>query len=172
MADKSLTELIRIYFKAYETKDRSALESTLSHDFTFTSPYDDHIDRATYLERCWPKSKHTRAVHIRKLFDRGNEAFVLYNLEPDNLFATRNSSLEAAARSKRSKFISDQKSAESRTSNSSHRLNRSYPLSCRNPATAGRRRVTYHQSRITDHFLYCSSVTFSIHSTCVPFSAS
>jgi hypothetical protein len=30
MADKSLTELIRIYLKAYETKDRSALESTLS----------------------------------------------------------------------------------------------------------------------------------------------
>jgi hypothetical protein len=29
MADKSLTELIRIYFKAYETKDRSALELTL-----------------------------------------------------------------------------------------------------------------------------------------------
>jgi ketosteroid isomerase-like protein len=40
VADKSLTELIRIYFKAYETKDRSALESTLSDDFTFTSPHD------------------------------------------------------------------------------------------------------------------------------------
>jgi ketosteroid isomerase-like protein len=51
VADKSPTELIRIYFKAYETKDRSALESSLSADFTFTSPYDDHIDRATYLER-------------------------------------------------------------------------------------------------------------------------
>ena len=84
MADKSLTELTRIYFKAYETKDRSALESTLSDDFTFTSPHDDHIDRATYLERCWPNSKHTRAIRIRKLFDRGNEAFVLYDLEPDN----------------------------------------------------------------------------------------
>jgi ketosteroid isomerase-like protein len=52
VADKSLTKLIPIYFKAYETKDRSALESTLSDDFTFTSPHDDHIDRATYLERC------------------------------------------------------------------------------------------------------------------------
>jgi ketosteroid isomerase-like protein len=83
MADKSLTELIRIYFKAYETKDRSALESTLSDDFTFTSPHDDHIDRATYLERCWPNSKHTKASHVRKLFDQANEAFVLYDLEPD-----------------------------------------------------------------------------------------
>jgi hypothetical protein len=84
MADKSLTELIRVYFKAYETKDRSALESTLSDVFTFTSPHEDHIDCATYLERCWPNSKHTRAIRIRKLFDRGNEAFVLYDLEPDN----------------------------------------------------------------------------------------
>jgi len=46
MPDKSLTELIRIYFKAYETKDQSALESTFSDDFIFTSPCDDHIDRA------------------------------------------------------------------------------------------------------------------------------
>ena len=84
MADKSLTELIRIYFKAYETKDRSALESTMDGDFTFTSPHDDHIDRATYLQRCWPNSKHTGALHIRKLFDRGNEAFVIYDLEPHN----------------------------------------------------------------------------------------
>jgi hypothetical protein len=90
MADKSLTELIRIYFKAYETKDRSALESTLSDDFTFTSPHDDHIDRATYLERCWPNSRHTRAIRIRKLFDQGNEGFVLYDLEPDNGQSFRN----------------------------------------------------------------------------------
>lgn len=38
MSEKSLPELIRTYFMAYETKDRSALESTLSGDFTFTSP--------------------------------------------------------------------------------------------------------------------------------------
>jgi ketosteroid isomerase-like protein len=117
--DRSLTELIRIYFKAYETKDRSALESTLSNDFAFTSQDDNHIDRATYLRRCWPNSKHTRAIHIRKLFDRGNEAFVLYDLEPDNHFATQNSSLEAAARSKRSKCILVRKSGESRTSSNS-----------------------------------------------------
>jgi ketosteroid isomerase-like protein len=90
MADKSLIELIRIYFKAYETKDRSALESTLSDDFTFTSPYDDHIDRATYLERCWPNSRHTKAIHICKLFDQENEALVLYDLEPDHGQSFRN----------------------------------------------------------------------------------
>jgi hypothetical protein len=90
MANKSLTELIRIYFKTYETKDRPALESTLSDDFTFTSPHDDHIDRGTYLERCSPNSRHTKAIRIRKLFDQGNEGFVLYDLEPDNGQSFRN----------------------------------------------------------------------------------
>lgn len=75
MADIPLTELVRIYYKADETKDRSALESTLGDDFTFTRPHDDHIDCATYLERRWPNSKHTKAIHIRKLFDQRNERF-------------------------------------------------------------------------------------------------
>ena len=30
---------------------------------------------------------------LTELFDRGNEAFVLYDLETDNHFATRNSSM-------------------------------------------------------------------------------
>jgi hypothetical protein len=55
----------------------------MSNDFIFTNPYDDHIDRATYLRRCWPNSKRTKAIHIRKRFEKANEAFVLYDLEPD-----------------------------------------------------------------------------------------
>ena len=122
MADKSLTELIRIYFKAYETKDRSALESTLSDDFTFTSPHDDHIDRATYLERCWPNSKHTRAIHIRKLFDRSERS-----LRPLRFGSGQRTTVsqhgilhwKPAAGSKRSKCISVRKSEELRTSSNS-----------------------------------------------------
>ena len=91
MPEESLAEVIRTYLKAYETKDRSALESTISDDFTFTSPYDDHIDRATYLKRCWPNSTRTKAIHVRKLFEMGNEAFVLYDLEPDRGEPFRNS---------------------------------------------------------------------------------
>ena len=37
--------LIRIYLKAYKTKDRSALESIVSEAFTFTSPRDQYINR-------------------------------------------------------------------------------------------------------------------------------
>jgi ketosteroid isomerase-like protein len=46
--------LIRRYYQAYENDDRPAMEQLLHPDFTFTSPDDDRIDRATYFERCWP----------------------------------------------------------------------------------------------------------------------
>ena len=52
--EMSNSDLIRKYFSAYENKDRKAVESLLSHDFVFTSPYDCRIDRETYFKRCWP----------------------------------------------------------------------------------------------------------------------
>ena len=51
-----LASLARRCFETYQTRDREALEGLLADDFTFTSPYDDHIDRATYFVRCWPNA--------------------------------------------------------------------------------------------------------------------
>ena len=51
------SELIRKYFSAYENRDRKAVESLLTNDFTFTSPYDRRIERETYFKRCWPYSE-------------------------------------------------------------------------------------------------------------------
>ena len=53
MADTA-EALVRSSFDCYMTMDRSRMESLLDPDVTFTSPYDDHIDRKTYFERCWP----------------------------------------------------------------------------------------------------------------------
>jgi len=72
------SDLVRRYFAAYETKDREAIATLLSDDFTFTSPYDDHIDRKTYFERCWPNSANMRSFRVVKLFEQGDEAFILY----------------------------------------------------------------------------------------------
>jgi ketosteroid isomerase-like protein len=47
-------ELARRSYEAYETGDRGVLEELLTDDFTFFSPADVGIDRATYFERCWP----------------------------------------------------------------------------------------------------------------------
>jgi ketosteroid isomerase-like protein len=74
----NVSDLVRRYFAAYETKDRAAIAALLSDDFTFTSPYDDHIDRKTYFERCWPNSANMRSFRVVKLFEQGDEAFILY----------------------------------------------------------------------------------------------
>ena len=78
----TIAELVRRYFRAYETRDRNAIEELLSEDFVFTSPLDDHIDRATYFGRCWPNSERIKAFRIEKLFAVGSQAFILYELLP------------------------------------------------------------------------------------------
>jgi hypothetical protein len=117
MPEDSLAEVIRTYLKAYETKDRSALESTMSDDFTFTSPYDDHIDRATYLKRCWPNSARTRAIHIQNYskWEMKPSFSTTWSPIAENLSATANFLLGMGTRSSLSKSISDRRSAESKT---------------------------------------------------------
>jgi hypothetical protein len=63
-------------------KDRGLLENLVAEDFTFTSPWDDHIDRKTYFERCWPNSDRIKEFHLERIFVQGNEAFVRYELVP------------------------------------------------------------------------------------------
>ncbi len=73
-----VSDLIRRCYRAYETKDRTAIEEILSDDFRFSSPLDDHIDRATYFKLCWPNSENIKSFQIDQLFEQGNEAFVRY----------------------------------------------------------------------------------------------
>jgi ketosteroid isomerase-like protein len=81
--DSPVSDLVRRYYRAYEQKDRSALEGLLSDDLTFTSPHDDHIDRRAYFERCWPSSAGIRAFHIESLLDNDREALVRLAVEMD-----------------------------------------------------------------------------------------
>jgi ketosteroid isomerase-like protein len=73
----SNSDLIRKYFSAYENKDCKAVESLLSNDFVFTSPYDYRIDRETYFKRCWPYSEQSPTDEIEKMLERDNETFIL-----------------------------------------------------------------------------------------------
>ena len=41
-------------------QDRDAAESLIADDFLFTSPQDDHIDRAAFFERCFPTAGRVR----------------------------------------------------------------------------------------------------------------
>jgi ketosteroid isomerase-like protein len=78
MQDTKLTDVVRAYFGAYETENREVVETLLADDFTFTSPNDDAIDKATYFERCWPNSDIVRDQQIEKIVVDGDKAFVTY----------------------------------------------------------------------------------------------
>jgi hypothetical protein len=82
---------IRRHFDAYHAADREAVEALLDPDFTFTSPYDDHIDRAAYFARCWPGAG-TFVLHDLKLVAATCEGcFILYEGQAQNGEMIRNS---------------------------------------------------------------------------------
>ncbi|HET6231741.1 MAG TPA: nuclear transport factor 2 family protein [Longimicrobiaceae bacterium] len=79
--DSRIQDLVHGYFIAFQNADRAAMEALLPDDFTFTSPYDDHISRAAYFERCWPHSGSFRFREPMKFFVAGDECVVLYETE-------------------------------------------------------------------------------------------
>jgi hypothetical protein len=73
--------MVRKLFSAFLSADRKTLEGPLCDDFTFNSPKDDHINKATYFERCLPGSAQFRSQQIEQLFVQGNQAFIRYLAE-------------------------------------------------------------------------------------------
>lgn len=71
-------KLVRDCYGAYESGDRSVVEERLADDFTFYSPADVGIDRATYFERCWPNSELIETFEFRRLVESGDEVIVTY----------------------------------------------------------------------------------------------
>ena len=78
---QSRSDAIRGYFAAFKSGDRAHLERALAEDFTFTSPYDDGIDKATYFARCWPNRHLIREHVIERIFEQGDEGDCLYAVQ-------------------------------------------------------------------------------------------
>ena len=70
--------VVRACFAAFKDRRREDAEALISEDFTFTSPYDDAIDRAAYFERCWPNGDRFSAFDIECVAANGEGAFVTY----------------------------------------------------------------------------------------------
>ena len=71
--------IARASYQAYVNKDRAAIESLIADDFHFTSPVDNHLDRATYFARCWPNSQAIAGFDFSRLVADGNRVFVTYD---------------------------------------------------------------------------------------------
>jgi ketosteroid isomerase-like protein len=79
---KTVSDLVRSYFAAYESGDRATLEALLTDDFAFHSPHDPKLDKTVYFQKCWPNRKNIGVFHIENVFERGGEAFIRYECEP------------------------------------------------------------------------------------------
>jgi ketosteroid isomerase-like protein len=71
-------DLVRRCFAAFMTVARADIEAILHPDFTFTSPYDDHIGREGYFARCWANAGTFEHLDIQQLNATGDGSFVLY----------------------------------------------------------------------------------------------
>ena len=76
-----LSELARRYYESYETGDKAFVEGNMAEDFTFTSPFDDHIGRDEYFARCWPNHASHRKFHFEAIMEQGDVVLVVYRLE-------------------------------------------------------------------------------------------
>ncbi|MFE2158045.1 nuclear transport factor 2 family protein [Streptomyces lydicus] len=57
-------DVVRAAFTAYLAQDREAIDRLLADDFVFTSPQDDHIGKAAFLEVCFPTADRLRHQEI------------------------------------------------------------------------------------------------------------
>ncbi|MFF4805016.1 nuclear transport factor 2 family protein [Streptomyces sp. NPDC001351] len=64
---KSPTDVVQAAFRYYRSQDREAALALYAEDFSFTSPQDDHLDRAAFFERCFPTADRfveQRMLHV------------------------------------------------------------------------------------------------------------
>jgi ketosteroid isomerase-like protein len=70
--------IVRAQFEAYRDRRRADSEALLAPDFTFTSPYDDAIDRDAFFRRCWPPGDQFAEFTIERVTGDADGAFVTY----------------------------------------------------------------------------------------------
>jgi ketosteroid isomerase-like protein len=75
-------EIAQAMLESFRAQDRAAAERLLADDFVFTSPQDDHIDKATFFERCFPTADRFIAQEIRHVVPTdGDDVFLMYEYE-------------------------------------------------------------------------------------------
>lgn len=84
-------EVVRNYYAAWDTKDWHRIDILLADDFTFSSPFDNHISKSDYKARCWDTQiAYIDRFDLTKVIGTDNEAFVLYVCHTTNGKTFRN----------------------------------------------------------------------------------
>lgn len=74
-------DTVRKLFANYLANRKDLTDPLLTDDFAFSSPRDDHIDKAIYFERCWPQPPVFSHIVVERLFVSGDEVVVGYKGE-------------------------------------------------------------------------------------------
>lgn len=86
-------DVVRASFDAFHRQDAAAASALLSPDFVFTSPQDDHIDKAAWLERCFPTAGRFGYFEFLELVETAHGVIVLYEYEVTGQGRYRNAEL-------------------------------------------------------------------------------
>ncbi|HWE48106.1 MAG TPA: nuclear transport factor 2 family protein [Caulobacteraceae bacterium] len=83
--------LITHYYKSWEVRDWAPFDAMLAQGFIFTSPNDDHIDRAAFKARCWDSQvDFIKGFDLEVLMAKGDQVVVEYLCHTKNGKALRN----------------------------------------------------------------------------------
>jgi hypothetical protein len=88
---KTPLAVARACLQAFVDKDRAAIETLLDHNFHFTSPIDNALDRTTYFRVCWPNSALMARFDYICGSEEGERAFIVYEAQTTNGERFRNS---------------------------------------------------------------------------------
>ena len=85
-------EIIRKWYKAWETKDADQFKALMADNFTFTSPTpDDHISASAFKTQCWDtQTGFIERFDLELVVGSGNEVFVKYLCHTKNGKSFRN----------------------------------------------------------------------------------
>ncbi|HEY4439658.1 MAG TPA: nuclear transport factor 2 family protein [Candidatus Elarobacter sp.] len=81
---------VRAFYAAFSERRREDAEELVAAEFSFTSPYDDAIDRAEFFARCWPGGDRFVHFEVERLCPTESDAFVTYWGTLDNGVSFRN----------------------------------------------------------------------------------
>jgi len=70
--------VVRQSYDSFVARDRATHETLLAPEFTFTSPYDNAIDRQEFYRLCWPNGGHFVAIDLVETCVQGESVFVIY----------------------------------------------------------------------------------------------
>lgn len=82
MTDNNPVRVVEAAFRYYLAQDRDAAAALYADDFSFTSPQDDHIDKAMFFERCFPTASRVKEQRLLNVTPANGElVFVYYEYE-------------------------------------------------------------------------------------------